>query len=816
MTLNLSVTTFHTYLDIQWIIMTLEHLCDVPISINFDALIRDLITVSYAHYKINCECNVRQSAFICSCIKCLWLLLQRFAEKSQKLIFWQSFNDAIKGFDEVFVLWMLYNVSTLQGYSDSAQFVGSHYVRVTENYALIETNNELLLNCCTLIYPLLSEWWTYTVKSEPYQILWEIFHKHINLPFVTRTVVESAADELIDFVGHISVSTKDSYEYFLFMLKIYLSKNPNQWARIRGRIYSKLPNNKVKELTDVGLYKIALLFLCLCDSTNLAEISEKLMSLLQNLPTSSLIIHIQLAVCLPLVSTLEQIAEQREKFNLVRAYIDGFDGVFKASNNYSLQQHVMISKWVQKYLATCSFSDLCYFLNILSCNIKVLRIDYCWMEWEPILKQHVLPGLKSAATSSNCPSQVGTVAALIDPSLSSDYVLIFTSDLIAVNVTCHYMTMLLSDMENYCGLPKNYETAILHAWTRCCLLNCEGIDALSNNVLKIAALSEVLDTTINLRNPLCSFITSFGRCSTSKLTNQKEICEQCFGRLDSWILPHLTSPSSEAIAVHMYTCISLLFFHCAQLLYHKNRSSCLLNRLVNIFVLPANILMGKKPHLYVLNAVQRTWHLFMQGIYGLDGSSDAYIERTLRDMVARYVPLLLTDDSPILKCIKNEKLTIFIFERISSSFLSHTSRSSEINTLKALKIVQLALERSSSTSFILRTTLPAIFEVLLFNNNKGAAIDVIKYVAVPEDIEEVRECVMIAFITVTQKHLAFNTNQYFQFVNLLVKLIPGLMPTLLPHVKKQVVEVERMRGVGYDNILRQGLERLEMLLKSNM
>ncbi|KAB0792313.1 hypothetical protein PPYR_14272 [Photinus pyralis] len=817
---------FHTYLDMQWLILTLEHFSGEGVR-NFHTLINDLITVAA---RVGC-------AFICSCTKRLWLLLQYYAERSQRFVFWQSFNDALRDHDEVFVLRLLSDVSVLQGYDDNARYVGPGHARVRENYALIErtlkslnskcnasaTHNGLLLDCCSTIYPLLSSWWTDVVKSEPYQILWEIFYKHINLAF-TEPAVESAS-ELVDVVGHISPSSTDSYEYFLFMLKAYLSEHPGQWQRIRGRIYSKLPNSKVKELTSVGLYKIALLFLALANGENLPEIAEKLMALLQNLPPDSLTIHIQIAlailharagmsvrpVCLPLVASVEQIVEAREKFNVIRAYVDGFDGVFKAGGDYSLQQHVMISKWVQRYLTACSFTDLCYFLNILSCNVKVLRNDYHWTEWEPVLKQHVLPALKSIATSSNCPSQVGTVAALIDSNLSSDYVLIFTSDLIAVNVTCQYMITLLSDIPEYhCGLSKNHETAILHAWTRCCLLNCEGIAALSQYVTKIGALREAFDLTINPRNPLCSCISSLSRC-TSKLVNQREICEQCFGRLDSWILPLLASPTSEPATVHIYTCISLLFFQCAQFLYHKNRSSCLLNRLVTFFLLSTNILIGKKPHAYVLSAIQRTWHLFMQGIFCLDGSNDAYIERTLRDLVARYLPLLSTDDSPILKCLGNERLAAFIFERISASFLSHTSRSSEMNTLRALKLVQLALERGGATDLILQAALPAILEVLIFNNNKGTAIEIVKHVALPEQSEG--QQLRSAFIAVTEKHLAFNTNQYFQFANSLAKVIPNVMPKLLPGIRKQVVEVERMRGVGYDNTLRQGLERLEALLK---
>ncbi|KAF5307841.1 hypothetical protein FQR65_LT18313 [Abscondita terminalis] len=544
---------YHLYLEMQWHILCLQYFN--ASSSSYADVLKDLIALSYVLFK-KAGNLVKETVFMCTCIKRFWLLLQRFAETD----FWFTFNGALKTYDDVFKLWLLYHVSHLQGYdSDVAlKSINAKCVQPSKD------ENFLLLQCCSLIYPVLNDLW-------------------IKCP---RLCVDS--------------------------------------------------------------------------------------------------------VSAPLVKVVCEVVEQRDKYNLIRSFIEGFDLLLNTSKNYYLKQHTMLGSWVSKYIACCSFSDLCYFLNILLSNVKSLRKECAWSEWEPVLKQHVLPGLKDVATITNCPSQVGTLTALIDRNPASEFVLIFTSDPINVNVTCQFITTLLEDVsEGFFGLPKNHETAVLHAWVRCCLLNCDSIDKLSNNVAKITVLSELFNKDSADTNPLCAFVKGLNR-TRSDLINCRELCEQCFGQLHSWVIPHITTPTSEACALHMYTCISLIFYHCSSLLYHKNRSNCLLNRLVNIFLLPTDILMGKAPHAHVLSAVQRTWHLFMYGIYVLDGSSDAYIERTLRDMVADLCPLLSTNNSPMLKCSKNERLSTFILERISTSFLLHSSRSSEVNTTKALRIIQLA------------------------------------------------------------------------------------------------------------------------------
>ncbi|KAF2900173.1 hypothetical protein ILUMI_06005 [Ignelater luminosus] len=843
---------FHMYIDVQWLLLSLKYTCKVPLE-NYDGLMKDLITFSDAFYKKQDPKDVvKVNAFICPCIKRLWLLLQLLNEKlcianPRNKKFWDIFNELLKDHDEEFSIWLLYSVSILQGYDGNGKFTGLLNPRIQENQILIDqklkllnnkctnviNNNQNLLNCCKLINELLNKWWTDNTKLESYQILWEIFNKHINVCFdINKT---NSAAEFIQIVDNIITcsNTNNSYEYFLHMLNKYLINFPNQWPRIRGRIYCKLPSHKINEFSDTGLCNISLLFLSLIRTVDMKEISEKLLSLLLNLKTERLnnptIINVYMSliilyirqgykikeISMQLVELVERYSANREMFHLIRSYMDGFDAVLNASENFNLEQHLLLGSWLHKYLAHCQYSDLCYFLNVLVCNIKRIRNAGAWCDWENVLRDHVLPRLKTVAMKENAPVQVGELAALITLNPTSEWVLTFTADPVSPKVVCHFLCTLLEDVAENFVMPEHHKTAILHAWTRCCLLNCDDKEKLTRNVMKIRPLSNMNIEIDFTDKPLISFVKLLGTIN-SKFVNLRELCEQCFGRLDSWIInPYLKSPQSESLVVHIYTCIALLFYHSSSLLYQKNRSSCLLNRLISIFLLSNDILTGKAPHPYVLGAIQRTWHCFVQGIFFLDSNNDAYLERILRDMIVHYVPILSLTNCPILKCNKDPRLFTLLLEKLSGAFLSCSARSSDGNTTKAIKIITLAIENSNSvedTKLILKCILTPILEVIVFHVHKNAAVDFIKFITSNENYVELKESMNKSIIAVTEKHLAFSTNNYFQFVNILAKIIPSNLRAILPNIKKHIVSVEVMRGVGYDNTLRQGLDKLERLL----
>lgn len=381
--------------------------------------------------------------------------------------------------------------------------------------------------------------------------------------------------------------------------------------------------------------------------------------------------------------------------------------------------------------------------------------------------------------------------------------MLFTSDATSINVTSSFLIALLDETTDSVTISKDHQTAILQAWCRCCLLNSDMKIELTKALTKAGLLPFFISDSIP-NNPLLYFIKKL-----PTMSNPLDLCEQCFERLDAWIGVYILNPTSESLIFQIYTAVALLIYHCSTFLYQKNRSNCFLSRLINLFLLPTDVLMGKAPHPYIIYAIQNTWHLFIKGIYSLDCSQDAYLERTLRYMIILYLPHFTNYNSFIIHCASNKKLIEFIFDKIAASFLSYASTSSEENTSKALKMISLTLEDPELCELVLRCTLENIFEVIMFRTNKTAGLDLIKRLLINEKYNSLQECISNALTQVTSKHLAFNSNNYFEFVNILRGIMPDFVNNLLPFIKEQIIKVEEMRGINYDHVLRQRFLKLE-------
>lgn len=241
-------------------------------------------------------------------------------------------------------------------------------------------------------------------------------------------------------------------------------------------------------------------------------------------------------------------------------------------------------------------------------------------------------------------------------------------------------------------------------------------------------------------------------------------------------------------------------------------------RLVNAFLLPMEVQMGRTPHPFVVGAVHRTWHRFMQGIYSLDPHGDAFLERTLKSLVVSYLPHFGLADNPILKCLDHDGLAAFVLDKIALAFLGKSTKANDNGVAKALQTLQVAAHSTSSEKLklIVDRTFLATLETMLFNNaHRNLAAEVVKAIALSDCYGSARERVQTQIIALTEKNLAFNTESYFNLVcGTLARLIPEDVRAAVPDIRRQVNAVERMRGIGYDNRLRQGLEKIQSSLSN--
>lgn len=519
-----------------------------------------------------------------------------------------------------------------------------------------------------------------------------------------------------------------------------------------------------------------------------------------------------------LVCLLEEASQNRMKYNLIKIVITGYDYILNMSNNYHLKQYKLLGAWVSKYVACCQYGDLCYFVNILTWTVEKLQKTDAYFEWMPTLITFILPAMKQVAATSNAPPQSGRLIALIiqeKPSLISQFVVTFTNDTMNPKVVNQFLCSLLEDYPVVQIIASNDELLIIRAWVRCALLSSEISVELTKKIFKFDYLS-ILHINEISQDPLLTLIKAFGKQSQSSSDCKlKEICQNVFGHINQVLTQTISKNPSEITLQRIYNYISSLYFHCANLIYNNTKSNCLLSQITSTILLPTEILMGRPPNQIVLKAIENTWPIFMESLFKLCYSSDPYIERTLRDLVTKYVPHFSPTESPILKCLNKEDVLAFILDKIATTFLNNSAKASEENMFKALKTVEIIIQFTNEEAvmkLLVRKILPGILEIIMFNSNKAVAINVLKSVALSEWYIHIRYDIRKAVQTVMEKHLAFAAHHFFQLFTILIKLIPDDAGALIPILKKQISVVERMRGVGFDNTLRTGLDRIESLM----
>lgn len=525
----------------------------------------------------------------------------------------------------------------------------------------------------------------------------------------------------------------------------------------------------------------------------------------------------------PVCRVLQDSSLNRSNFHIIRNVIEGFEHVLNVSTNYQLKQYKILGNWLAKYASSCPYADLCYLLNVLIWIFERVDRSDDYYEWTSSYSNIVLPAIKPLVTGPNSPPQLGKLLALILKSSSDKTEIIahFNNYSISPKVLGQFLSTMLEDgPEKMWAVPASCEVVIAQLWVNCQLLDVEIQAHVTRKLLNFDTFSTLGSSAGYETDAWLHLLKSIERSRTSTYT-LKNLCESVFGHLDGFIRHLLNSLSADVSSASNFTQLFLrvaqLFRHCSTFMYDKSKSNCLLSRLISLVVLPTEVLMGKPPKSAIQRAVEENYSLFVQGLFKLDYKNDPYVERTLKDLIIKYVPHFSTSNSPILCCFDDESTAAFALDKINRNFLVHSSKCPEEGTFKALKILQVAVEQCTTEAVmksIATVALPGILEVVMYNGNKTLAVELIKTLVLSDWCALIGEEVKQSVKYVMERNLAFNASNFFQMMILLTKLIPVIVRALLPDIKKQIVTVEKMRGVGYDNTLRNGLLKIETSLSN--
>ncbi|KAJ8955960.1 hypothetical protein NQ314_006809 [Rhamnusium bicolor] len=806
-------------------------------------IMRDLIIISRKDY--NRTSNQNRQVFLCNCMRNFWLIIQLFAEKIRDSDwFWKIFNNLFENEEPMFTLWLLKDVSSLQCFNDVLlDDEGNKCYRIKPNYTLLEIKLKVLLSnagsntfmeCLRIIEPLLCNFWLKRAKIEVFQIIWDYYSKRLNVSNKKVICNTLELNELIDTIIWSPRNCKGDFEVFLGMLICHLREYPTHWGKMKGRIYSQLGPNKLKDLNEIGITHVMLLFMSLA-SINFNELSKKIISFVEYLPSEKkntpivwkiyavfLIKHVKggrnLENAAPLMLQMLQDAScDQKKFHLINEFMVDFDHIINFSTNMQLCQWLLLNSWISKYMATCYYSYLTTTLDILLSTLDKVNNADSWSFWQPAFKEHIYPSLKQISNAPTVPDIIGKIAGklcLLIPNLTGESFSFFNSESMFPQVSCQFLNVVLENHSSFILSPQQ-ESMVLQSWVKICLLTIDFYEDITKYVLKLDCFPPQLKSHISTsKDPIYAFIEYLGTDIRQHIQSSSiiKLCELSFGQTDRWLTKYLVQPENEAVVFRIYTCISLAFLHCGPLLYDRNKSTSPLTRLVQVLLLPTEFLIGKAPHAFVLNAVKKTWHLFFEAIVKLNNITDTFLERTLRDMILKYIPYFSTTDSPIIKCFENNVTAPVILDKISISYFKHPVKESDANILKVLKIISDFVQSTTSLPLmrlIVNKTLYGLFEVVIFHAQRNVAISVVKVITCSPLYPQIKVDFSNSVIAITEKHLAFNTINYFQLMHILAKFIPSDIKNLLGNIKQHVSTVERMRGVGFDKNLRTLFEKLE-------
>ncbi|TFK14379.1 clathrin heavy chain 1-like [Platysternon megacephalum] len=392
----------------------------------------------------------------CSCIKELWVLLIHLLDHRNKgshtESFWSWVNKLLKKvferpstaegmsvFEPVqckdplsFSWWIITHLASLYQFDRNGNIEEKKQVESNWNFveellkrsidaqtAVLEEQIRMHLQCCLT----LCSFWDLNLPTVT--ILWEYYSKNLNsaftIPWLGLKGLASVSKTPLSMLKLVKSCCSDqqspdlyksSNSYLIFlcilaqMMKEAMESNvTHPWKQIKGRIYSKFHQKRMRELTEVGLQNFFNLFLVLAAVAETEDIASRVLDLLdflsptsistsqraliwrgyfafllmyieKNMDISVLAEKLSHAFCEKAKEFLVTKNDHTHKQNLwtpLSTYIDGVQEVFETSCYLNLSQEKLLNDGFSMLLPACRGTELNMVLNFLQVVLSRLR-----------------------------------------------------------------------------------------------------------------------------------------------------------------------------------------------------------------------------------------------------------------------------------------------------------------------------------------------------------------------------------------------------------------------------------------------------------
>lgn len=277
---------FHTNLEIHYNLLVLYHLSENSLQLadHIEKVTQDLIAVCRQHFK---RLKRDGEMFMCPCIRQLFMILQLIKQKTgeNENSFWKMFNGLLENDDPLFSFSLLKCIvagqQTMEMYNISNISTNFDFLETKLKFFLTDPVPNIIPGIFKIIDFLVNDIWSKNAKIELFQIIWDYYSKRLNISNKDYTKLNSL--DLYTNMETILIkreNCKEDFELFVAILVAHLKNHPEHWGKMKGRIYSQLGTNKLKELNPTGIAHVSILFIAL-SNIFYEEMQKKILSLLE-------------------------------------------------------------------------------------------------------------------------------------------------------------------------------------------------------------------------------------------------------------------------------------------------------------------------------------------------------------------------------------------------------------------------------------------------------------------------------------------------------------------------------------------------------
>ncbi|KAL7743172.1 hypothetical protein ACLKA6_016306 [Drosophila palustris] len=893
-----------------------------------ERLMDDLVMCCSHHYRSKHSAELlHTSAFMCRCIKELWLILYQ-EQETESHEFWTRFHRAMQrhkaqlqlegnnssasastsastcvsalAYHE-FYAWLRLNLARLSAYGRNGEqqtkaLPGAVAAPVAAPIPAQILQTGQLLRQFLASQPQEQQRRVYLCLLAPLQLhwgqpdadvlcqLWESLHRSLNCHFSAAGQLEQLPLTCASGAAYVEryrcllakPALEDlnlsSFTLFALLLGRTLQLNGgqrgNQSQKLLGRIFSKFSAAKLLALNESGIHHVIELFLCLLLSYgDFPELAPKLREMLlclalEKLPAARrllvakghmamLLLHAQRRQPLEdyVGKLLAQLATVRQDADVGAIYANSLEGIFELAEDFSRGEQLLVSPWLTHYLehsGQAAQERVWQALHLLCERLANASNTGNMSMWEA-LHQHVLPQLRA---------QYVTGFSSWLPKLAADFVQLERN-----NGQCKLLESLLLGPEpaNTAAsaqlmlhvLPQLQPPSVLliQVWIKSLVLltpQHDDVQALTGYVSQLEELRALgLDmAALKDREPLCAFFGALGRRAQREdavAHLRMQLSHKFHGyvqHFEQWLPAGSARSSSleqqQATMARFYNFMAIVIYNCAPLAYVRSKPSCFFHLAMTRFLLTTQLQAGAAPEPRLVQLVHKIWPVLLQGIGRLPYRTDAYLVRTLEQLLQHWTPhfgfstnvkLVARPFAQLLQADAAGELSQFVLAQLASQFLGvqRSQAAPHVGLILAM-LQQLAVNLEQETQLL--TLLQAIHVPLLdhlmfvgeLEPSRVQVLTLYRHLVEHSLFQRstvVRDRCAADLRALAEKHLAHCTYFYFQMLIKLAELAPMLVAPLFAFVRQQSIQVELKRGAGEDLGIRKCLQRLQQVLHTN-